>query len=356
MDTIVTLLDEALSGNVASAAAVSIGDAGMEVARIVRGHTRRLPDLGEAVDDRAWFDLASLTKPLVSVASAMVLVAERRLDLEAPIRRWIPQSSSTGTVRQLLGHAAGCIAHVEFFRTMRVGEHPDARNELVDLAARVPTNAPGVTTIYSDLGFLQLGRIVECASELPLEQAFEELVAGPLGLDARYPGITVLPGAVATEIDDERGLVCGRVHDENAYYGGGICGHAGLFARIGDVASFAQAIVETIAGRARGRFTTDVARQFASESAASTTMWRLGWDTPSPEAGVSQAGDLWPRDGAIGHTGYTGTSLWLDLPRRRWVVLLTNRVHPTRFGTSAADIKALRRAVNDAAFVALERP
>ncbi len=355
MDRIGRLLDDALTRNIASAAAISIGDAGQEVERLVLGHTRRLPELGEPIDERAWFDLASLTKPIVSVACAMVLVGEGRLDLAAPIRRWIPGSSSAGSVRQLLGHAAGCIAHVEFFRTLRVGAHPDPRAELVALAAQVPTVPPGITSLYSDLGFIQLGAIIERASGMPLEQAFEELVAGPLGLAARYPAMTPLAGAVATEIDDERGLVCGRVHDENAYYGGGVCGHAGLFATIGDVATFCAAIVQTHAGGARGRLLPEVLQRFARETVAPASAWRLGWDTPSPELGMSHAGDRWPREGAIGHTGFTGTSFWLDLPRRRWVALLTNRVHPTRFGTSTGDIKALRRAVGDAAFDLLER-
>lgn len=359
MDRIAALLDAALARNIGSAAVLSIGDAGVEVERIVRGHTRRVPDLGEPIDDRARFDVASLTKPIVTVASAMVLAGEGRLDLDDPIRRWIPGAASTGTVRHLLGHASGCIAHVEFFRTMRVGEHPDPRGELLDLAARVPANPPGVTTVYSDLGYIQLGAIVERAAGLPLEEVFAELVAGPLELAARYAGIEPVAGAVATELDDpatsERGLVCGRVHDENAYYGGGICGHAGLFATIEDVARFAQAILETHAGRPRGKLLPSVVQRFAGEAAAPSTTWRLGFDTPSREPGVSHAGDRWPRDGALGHTGFTGTSLWLDLPRRRWVALLTNRVHPTRFGTSAEDIKTLRRAVNDAAFDLLER-
>jgi CubicO group peptidase (beta-lactamase class C family) len=355
VDRIRGLLVDALGRNIASATALSIGDAGLEVERDVRGHTRRVPDLGEPIDERAWFDMASLTKPMVTVASAMVLVGERRLDLDDPIRKWIPYSESTGTVRHLLGHASGCIAHVEFFRTMSVGEHPDPRGELLELAARVPANPPGVATVYSDLGFIQLGAIVERAAGMLLEQTFAELVAGPLGLDARYPGTTTLAGAVATELDEPRGLVCGRVHDENAYYGGGVCGHAGLFATIGDVARFAAAIVETHAGRAHGRLLPEVVRRFASERAAPSTTWRLGWDTPSIEPGISSAGDRWPREGAIGHTGFTGTSIWLDLPRRRWVILLANRVHPTRFGTSADDIKALRRAVADASIDMLDR-
>ena len=109
------------------------------------------------------------------------------------------------------------------------------------------------------------------------------------------------------------------------------------------------AIVDTAAGLPRGRFTTDMVTHFATTSAAPNTTWRLGWDTPSSTPGVSHAGDLWPRTGSIGHLGFTGTSLWLDLPNRRWVALLTNRVHPSRFGSSAEDIKALRRAVNDRA-------
>lgn len=146
----------------------------------------------------------------------------------------------------------------------------------------------------------------------------------------------------------------GRVHDENAYFGGGVCGHAGLFARIGDVATFAAAMVDTANGRPRGRLRTEVVQRFLGDSAAPGTTWRLGWDTPSPTPGVSHAGDRWPREHAVGHTGFTGTSLWLDLQHRRWVTLLTNRVHPTRGGSSVEDIKTLRRAVNDAAIAMLD--
>jgi len=162
-----------------------------------------------------------------------------------------------------------------------------------------------------------------------------------------------VPFAVATELDD-RGLVTGRVHDENAYFGGGVCGHAGLFATIGDVAAFAAALIDTVAGRPRGRWRTEVVRRFVDEAAAPATTWRLGWDTPAVEPGVSHAGDRWPRTGAIGHTGFTGTSLWLDLPRGRWVALLTNRVHPTRNGT-AEPMKALRREIGDAVVALLDR-
>nr|MBA3501947.1 beta-lactamase family protein [Deltaproteobacteria bacterium] len=150
---IADLVDDALGQGLGSAAAVSVGEGGREVLRLVRGRTRRIPDPGSAIDERAWFDVASLTKPIVSAACAMVLVGEGRLDLDDPIRSWLPAAASTGTVRQLLGHAAGCSAHVEFFRTLRDGV-ADPRRELVERATREPAQPPGITALYSDLGYL----------------------------------------------------------------------------------------------------------------------------------------------------------------------------------------------------------
>ena len=359
MERIARLLDEALASGLGSAAAVSVGDQGREVFRHVVGTVRRLPDRGAPITERTPFDLASVSKPMATVSIAMVLVADRRLDLDAPVRRYLPAATTQGTVRQLLGHSAGCSAHVEFFRRLRVERHTDPRAVLVERAQRERCDAPGVATVYSDLGFIQLGAVLERAGERPLEELFTSLVAEPLGLtNACYaptaallgagdPTTAAIADAVATELDD-RGLVCGLVHDENCYFGGGVAGHAGLFADIGDVATWAAAMVSSAAGAAQGRFDPDTVRRFFSDAPLAGASWRLGWDTPSSTPGVSQAGDRWPRTGAVGHTGYTGTSVWLDLANRRWVVLLANRVHPTRHGNTADAIKALRRAVGDA--------
>jgi len=341
MDSIVRLVDAALAAGLGSGAAVSIGDAGREVFRLVRGHTRKLPDLGAPITDTTPWDLASLTKPMSTVACAMVLAGEGALDLAAPIRHWLPASASPASVRALLGHAAGCIAHVEFFRWLRGARPADPRAALVERAQRVPVQFTS-TPVYSDLGFIQLGRIIELAAERPLEQAFADYVAGPLGLAARFAP-EAIEGAVSTELD-ERGMVTGLVHDENCYFGGRICGHAGLFGSIDDVAKFAAAMVSP-----RDRFKPEVVERFFTDVPSPNHTWRLGWDTPSPTTpGISQAGDRWPRVGSVGHTGFTGTSIWLDVPNKRWFVVLTNRVHPTRFGESAAQIKALRRAIGDA--------
>jgi serine-type D-Ala-D-Ala carboxypeptidase len=346
------LVDEALAAGLGSAAAVSVGDGGHEVYRYRAGTLRRVPDRGSALDDNTRFDLASVSKPMATVAIAMVLVAEGRLDLDTPVRTYLQGAATLATVRQLLAHSAGCAAHVEFFRYLRAVQPPNPRELLVQRAMREPCDVPGVASVYSDLGFIQLGAVLERAANQPLEVAFAELVAEPLGLTAQYAQHGALASCVATELDD-RGLVCGLVHDENCYYGGGVAGHAGLFATIDDVMRFAAAIVDTAAGAPRGRFTTDVVARFFSDAPTPGSTWRLGWDTPSATPGVSQAGDRWPRGGAVGHTGFTGTSLWLDLAKRRWVALLTNRVHPTRHGDTAERIKALRRAVNDAVVDAL---
>jgi CubicO group peptidase (beta-lactamase class C family) len=347
MDAIATLIDDALAAGLGSAAAVSVGDAGVEVFRYVRGTVRRVPDLGPEISETSPFDVASLTKPMATVAIAMVLVAEGRLDLDAPVRRYLPDATTTATVRQLLGHSAGCAAHVEFYRRLRAERPADRRARLLELAAHERCDPPGVAAVYSDLGFLQLGHVIERAGGDTLPILFHRCVADPLGLAARYAGTAPISGAVATELDD-RGLVCGLVHDENAYEGGGYFGHAGLFASLADVRAFASAIVG-------GRFVSDVVTRFFTDAPLPGATWRLGWDTPSPIPGVSQAGDRWPRAGAVGHTGFTGTSLWLDLPNRRWVALLTNRVHPTRHAQTAEAIKALRRAVNDSVVATLDR-
>ncbi len=327
LDRIAALVDEALAAGLGSAAAVSVGDAGVEVFRLTRGHTRRLPDLGEPIDDRTPFDLASVTKVMATATLAAQQLVRGALALDEPVRHALPHAATSGTVAQLLEHRAGCAAHVEFFRWLRGARPASPRASLIDRALREPCDSPGGERVYSDLGFIILGALIERAGQLPLESMFAQHIAEPLGLSARFAPEPIA-GAVATELD-ERGLVCGLVHDENCYYGGRVHGHAGLFASIDDVAKFARWSVTT-------------------ERAS----W-LGWDTPSPTPGVSQAGDRWPREHAVGHTGFTGTSLWLDLANRRWCALLTNRVHPTRHAGTADAIKQLRRAVHDAVIDAL---
>jgi serine-type D-Ala-D-Ala carboxypeptidase len=358
------LLADAIARGVCSAAAVAVGDAGREVVRLGRGLTRTVPDPGAPCDADAIYDLASLTKPIATAAIAMTEVDRGELDLGLPPRRWLSALDDRITVAHLLGHAGGLTPHVKLYERLRAGDlagQPSPRAALVELAAAHPLDAaPGERAAYSDLGYVALGAVVEAGGGAPLERLFADRIAGPLGLDATRFVDLATPAAVrppwpapvvATELDD-RGLVAGEVHDENAHAAGGIAGHAGLFGPVADVSRFAAAILAAAAGD-RGPLPAPAVRTFLTTAAAPDTSWRLGWDTPSDIPGVSHAGDLWPRAGAVGHLGFTGTALWLDLPHRRWIALCTNRVHPDRDRPAAAAIKDLRRAAGDAVVRAL---
>ena len=353
------LLSDALASGVGSAAALSVGDAGVEIVRIALGTTRTHPDHGAPIGDHASFDVASLTKPMSTAAIAIALVSEERLDLDAPVRRWLPTMDDRITVAHLLGHASGLPAHRKIYERLWAGDlggAPTARDALVEMACAEPLEAaPGARAVYSDLGYIALGALLERVCGAHLDELFEHLVVGPMRLHGAHFVDLTLPDAerphfagpvVATETDGKRGLVAGEVHDENCHAGGGVAGHAGLFATIGDVARFAAAITDLAAGHDRDPYVPSVVTRFLTSSAAPETSWRLGWDTPSTTMGVSHAGDLWPRDAAVGHLGFTGTSLWLDLAHRRWVALLTNRVHPSR-EQSVQAIRDLRRSVAD---------
>lgn len=353
------LLDDALAAGLGSAAALSLGDGRREVLRTARGSRWRVPALGPPVGDDPWFDLASLTKPLATVTLTMILVERGALALDEPVRTWVPDAATPATLAQLLGHTAGCAAHVKFFEDLAARARPDEppRQTLLRCARSHPlAGVPGETTTYSDLGYLLLGEVLERAGGARLDELFSAHVAGPLGLGCHFrpPGTPLVPDTVATELGPDGAAILGEVHDENARAGGGVFGHAGLFGRISDLASFARATLAAAAGAPDDGALVNAAtaRAFFGRAPGNAS-WRLGWDTPSRTPGVSHAGDLWPRDSGVGHLGFTGTSLWLDLARGRWCALLTNRVHPSREG-SAEGIKQLRRAVMDEAWRYLE--
>jgi len=311
---------------------------------------------GSPVSVDSVFDIASLTKPFTALA-ALTLVGEKQLRLSDPVGSFSRVSSilRTAQVRHLLGHAAGLPAHKPFFEQLLATPGPSQarRNLLDELIFRTPLlAAPGEKATYTDLGYILLGSILERVTGDRLDHLVHRVLTEPLGLTAtRFVDLDATPrfefpeGSIApTEICPRRGLLTGQVHDENCHAAGGICGHAGLFSTAGDLSLLAQEVLRAWHGRGtvlRGH----LARDFAGESAAPNTSWRLGWDTPSTTPGVSHAGDLWPRDG-FGHLGFTGCSLWLAPRTESWVVLLTNRVHPTRDGEG---IRELRREVMDSA-------
>lgn len=349
------LLADAIDARICSAAAAAVGAPGRRY-EWLRGHTH---SAGPPIEATTPFDLASVTKPMATAMVALTLIDDGRLALDASAARWLPALPAPITIEHLLGHASGLPAHARLYERIWGGElDGDPRAALVAMAAATPLeHAPGEVAVYSDLGFISLGAVCERAAGAPLEE-LTRLALAPLGLTAtRFVDLRKhekLVDAPATELDPRRGLVIGEVHDENAHAGGGIAGHAGLFAPIGDVARFAAAMAAA-PERGAGYVSAELFRHAFTHAAAPATSWRLGWDTPSTVPGVSHAGDAWPREHAVGHLGYTGTSVWIDWARGAWAVLLTNRVHPRRERPEAALIKDLRRRFGDLAWSLVDR-
>jgi CubicO group peptidase (beta-lactamase class C family) len=347
----------ALAEGAASGAAVSVGRHGRLVHQ--RGYGRTLSGAGgHGVTDSTLFDLASLTKVVGTTTAAMILEEEGRLQLERPVADYLPaftDSAKRGiTVRMLLTHRGGMEAGAPLYR-QRVcraevcREGLRGREEYLEaINARPLRRAPGTATEYSDWDLILMQLVIESITGQPLDRFLEERVWRPLGMrDTGFAPLFVpLSRVAATSADRSRGgLIHGEVHDPNAWAMGGVAGHAGLFSSARDLAVFAQMLLNGGEyGGARILRPETLARWTAPQDPGSSRA--LGWDTPS---GRSSAGRFFgPR--SFGHTGFTGTSLWIDPERGLFTILLTNRVHT---GGDNQRHVPLRRAVADAVQTAI---
>jgi serine-type D-Ala-D-Ala carboxypeptidase len=282
-------------------------------------------------DPETLFDIASLTKPLSTTTLALMALEEGALALDDRPRKEL-------TVEQLLTHSSGLPAWKLLGAT---------RADVLRAVAAEPLESPpGSVARYSDLGFILLGATVENALGESLDAAFARRIASPLGI-----GTTFNPqerGRCAPTEGELRGIV----HDENARAMGGVAGHAGLFSTARDVSRIVHALVAAwhgVRSTSTPRLLPPVrVRQMWTPSTVPGSTWCLGWDRPA--ATSSSAGERWPKDG-VGHLGFTGCSIWIDPPRARWVILLSNRVHPTRANDA---IKQFRPELHDALSLALD--
>jgi beta-glucosidase-like glycosyl hydrolase/CubicO group peptidase (beta-lactamase class C family) len=297
------------------------------------------------------YDLASLTKVIGTTTMAMILVDEGKLDLSKPVSAFLPRfrggAKDTVTVEQLLTHSAGLDWWAPLYKEVKGKEAYLERIEAMDLKYE-----PGTRSVYSDLGVILLGEVLERVAGQPLEAFVRRHVLDPLGMnETRYrPGPELLARIAPTENDPWRGrVVRGEVHDENAYALGGVAPHAGLFGTAPDLARFAQMMLNGGVYDHQRIVSRETVERFTRRAGVPDSSRALGWDTPSAN---SSAGELLSR-GSFGHTGFTGTSMWMDPDRKLFVVLLTNRVHPTRENNA---IREVRRAVADAVVRALEAP
>ncbi len=367
LDSAESIAASALARGVGSAIAIAVLSPADQTACVAMGRVRTWPsDQGAcAVGPHSPFDLASLTKPMatLTILARELSAPSPRITLETRLAEVLPDARdtpmATATVRSLLGHASGAPAWLDVFaQTESLAGRPAERAAAVRaLVLGTPlASAPLATAVYSDLGYMALGWLIEARLGAPLDRLFDELVAEPLGLAAGFRRISAQAScatavAVATELGSPRAApgapLQGEVHDDNAAALDGVAGHAGLFASLADTAVWAQRWLGLLVGDPRDDvdlgISARIARLLATTSAAAAGSWRLGWDTAAPVG--STAGDRAGRD-AIGHLGFTGTSVWLDPARRLGVVLLANRVHPGRDDPAA--MRYVRRRVHDA--------
>ncbi len=300
------------------------------------------------------YDAASLTKPVVTATVAAMLVESGQLELDAPVSRFLPEWAcgprpawrAQVSVRHLLAHASGLPAYREYFRTAGHQKSVLAQALAEHLEAR-----PGSRTLYSDVGYILLGEILARLAGKPLNEVAREKLFAPLEMNRTFfnPPPEIRAEIAPTEQDDafRNRLVHGEVHDENAWCMGGVAGHAGMFSSAADLASFCQMLLNGGQYAHRRLLRRLTIQQFTAPDPAAGGRRALGWDVP---AAPSSSGRYFSRR-SFGHLGYTGTSLWIDPEKELFVVLLTNRVHPTRKNEKIRDV---RPALHDAVIEALE--
>ena len=338
-----SIMTSGISGGAAPGGALAVG----RYARIVhmKGYGRQ--DTARAsspVDENTMYDMASLTKVIATTTASMILEEQGLLDLDRTVASYLPEFNAPDkapiTMRMIVTHRGGLEAFAALYK-----EFKGRDQYLAQINARPLKSQPGTETVYSDWDMILSQLVIERITGQTLDRFVADKVFTPLGMTSTMftPDSAQYFARIApTEIDTARGgLVHGKVHDENAWAMGGVSGHAGLFSTARDLSIFAQMLLN--GGEYNGvriLKPATIARWTAPQSMTSSRA--LGWDTPSKG---SSAGKFFSAR-SFGHTGFTGTSIWVDPERGLFVILLTNRVDPTRNNNKHVP---LRRAVADAA-------
>ena len=322
------LMQEAIKDEIFPGAVLAVGHRGRLVYHKPFGKFTYDKD-DQEVTKKSIFDLASVSKVIGTTSAAMFLYDEGLLELDKKVIDYLPKFNNNGkdkiTVRNLLLHNSGLIAFVEYYKKFKTKE--EVIDAIMNSKLKYPT---GTDYVYSDLGLITLQQIIEKLAGKPLDIFLKEKLFDPIGMKRTMynPGAEFLYDVLPTEVDDyfRMTTVKGKVHDENAYLLGGVAGHAGLFSTAEDLSKFMQMMLN--GGIYRGK------RYFKESTVANWTIKQteqssrgLGWDTKSE--GASSFGNKFSLN-SFGHTGFTGTSVWADKDNDVYIVLLTNRVHPTR--------------------------
>ncbi len=344
------LLGESLKNHVFSACSVGyfVNKENIIEGDILSYGTAGLGPATFQVNERTIFDLASLTKPLVTSLCLLALIEEGKLNLEEKIEKFFPTSSPAHqkiTLLQLLTHSSGLPAHRPYYKKLVDIPIRERMERVIEsILSEKLVFEPGGENLYSDLGFILLGRIIEKVSGEPLNEYWERKLTKPLDLDKElyfaskqnkrsqaYAATGM--GKKSTE------QLFGKVHDDNCRALGGVAGHAGLFGSAKAVLALCENIVLQFQGsRPHPSYRSENLRKVLGDKRGN---WRFGFDTPT--AGSSSSGNYFSNL-TIGHLGFTGTSFWIDLQRGIAIVFLSNRVV---YGESLLSIKKLRPVLHD---------
>lgn len=344
-------LEQAVTGGVFPGAVLAVRHGGATIDVVTAGRLST-DEAARAVQASTVYDLASLTKPLSTVTALVLLMQMGRCQLHDRVESILPELADSpiggASLWHLLTHSSGLPGWRGYYERVSPDatvpateeDRRRAREALVEMIRdEALIYERGVRSLYSDLGFMILGGIVERCSGMPLHQFFRDRIAplagtSPIGfvptewadhflLHARRLGGDVAP----TEHDDWRGrLLCGEVHDENAASLGGVAGHAGLFGTAEAVLAVTAAWLQAYHRRPSVLDAVLVKEFTRRQAVVSGSSWALGWDTPSPPSSAGR----FLSEVSFGHLGYTGTSVWIDPIHELEIVLLSNRVHPTR--------------------------
>jgi len=308
----------------------------------------------EKVTKQTFFDLASLTKALSTTLIMYSLLDEQRIQLTDRLSDFfsdIPSDKQEITISQLLSHSSGLKEYHPYYKDFIPTQNQENNKRLRQLIlSEKLVNAPGTQCRYSDLGFILLGFVLERVTATSLDKLFTERIATPLGQENQITYIPVLMSRVdrkkyaATEdCPWRKKIMRAEVHDEHCWLMNGVSGHAGLFGTVGSVVTLCEEILDQYKKRGKILNWPEIIKAGLQKKNNSDT-WCLGFDTPSPEC---SSGGKYLSPQSFGHLGYTGTSFWIDPVKDVVVVLLTNRVHPSRENT---DIRTFRPYFHNSIF------
>ncbi len=313
------------------------------------------------------YDLASLTKPLVTALCVLTLTERGMIVLDDSLGNFFDDrvrgEKRKITLAQLLNHSAGFPAWLPLYeRVVKVPLNKRKEFLLGLLLDDIPLqNAPGIEHVYSDVGFMLLGLVLERVAQMSLNELCESFVFEPLGIKglfflpledkSRQKGLSLNPIVPSGYCPWRKKVLMGEVHDENAWAMGGVAGHAGLFGTVHGVARLIETLLEIYKGRSeRPFFRKEGLARFWRRTGARDSTWALGFDTPSSTA--STAGQYYSPE-SVGHLGFTGTSFWLDLEKEVCTVFLSNRTFPHVTEEKNRAMKEFRSRLHDLIMLSL---